>query len=989
MTDSYVNELLETNTSKLLTEIYFELQEHFEKKYGKNALVLMEIGTFFEVYEVNNSTQKIGKAKEISELLNIQLTRKNKNILENSVKNPLLAGIPSISLQKHLDRIVSEKKYTIIVIKQKGQPPKITRYISDIISPGTNFDFVKGDESNYITSLLFDNNNGIYSVGYCAIDITTGKTHLFETHGTKDDKKYALDEVFRLLQSYKSSEIMLGFLEKSIRINEVLIDLSLDENDNYHIHNDRLKVDYQNELFKRVYKIESLLTPIEYLHLERLPLVSQSLALLIDFIIGHDYRVVQKLNPPTIIDSSKYLFLGNNALSQLNFISPIDSEFTILKLIDKTSTAIGKRLLKERLLNPINDKKELNSRYNLSLKLANDYKTIDDDLKNIYDIERIIRRVKLLKLHPYEINYLHSSLMAIKRVATLIEEKSIQKLDFSISELDSFANYLENTFDFEVSGKYNVQDINRNFFKPTIDHRLDELVNENIEYEKKLTIITTKIDKIIAQVNNQKTVNKFASIEELDKEGHYINLTRNRYMAIKDTLANEMVFVDDEPLFFKDLKVKVLTNSVKITSALIDEISNKLTKNRVQIVALVLDVFKEKLKHIEIKYSVLIDTLIAFVSKVDVAISNVKMAIIHNYTKPNIVDTDEDKSFLEAIELRHPLIEIQEEKGIYIPNDIILGDKEYISTPQKRDSIIYNYNNSNKVNGILLYGINSSGKSSLMKSIGVAVVLAQSGFFVPCREFRFSLYDSLFTRIVGKDDLLKGLSTFAVEMMELKNIFNRANAKSLILGDEISHGTETLSGVSIVSSAILRLKQKESLFVFATHLHQLGKIDEISSLDEVINLHLNVYFDEDEDKLVFDRKLAIGSGSSMYGLEFAKSLHMDREFLSRANSIRKRLCDDYDDIEVLSQKRKSKYNKSLYITKCAICNDIVEDVHHINEQSKSSESGHIDHFHQNHKFNLIPLCKKHHKDVHSGKLIISGFNMTDKGLKLQYFEIEK
>jgi DNA mismatch repair protein MutS len=948
----------------------------------------MEIGTFFETYEVNNSEEKIGKSKEISELLNIQLTRKNKNILQNCRKNPILAGIPSISLQKHLDRLVSEKKYTIVVIKQKGNPPAISRFIADIISPGTNFEFLKTDESNYITSLLFDCNNGIYSVGYSAIDVTTGKTHLFETHGTKDDKKYALDEVFRLLQSYKSSEIMLGFMDKSIKINEILTDLSIDDSCNYHIHNDRLKIDYQNELFKRVYKIESLLSAVEYLHLERLPLTSQALALLIDFIIGHDYRVVQKLNPPTIIDSNKYLFLGNNALNQLNFISDVDSEFTILKLIDKTSTAIGKRLLKERLLNPIMDKKELNARYNLSLKLTQEYKSVIEDLRDIYDIERIFRRIKLLKLHPYEINYLYTSLEAIKRVATTVEEKSITKLDFTISEIDDFIHTIDNLFDLEVSAKYNIQDVNRNFFKPKTDHRLDELVQANLKLESKLKIITDKIDKLIATANNQKTINSYATIEELDKEGHYINLTRNRYMIIKDLLAEEMVFVEDTPCFFKELKVKVLTNNVKITSSLIDDISNQLTKNRVQIVALVLDIFKEKIKAIEIKYTTLIETLISFISTTDVAISNIRCAIDYNYVRPQIVESDSDKSFLEAIELRHPLIEHQEDRGIYVPNDVILGDKEYISSEQKKSSIIYNYNSSAKVNGILLYGINSSGKSSLMKSVGIAVLLAQAGFFVPAKMFRFSLFDSIFTRIVGKDDMLKGLSTFAVEMMELKNIFNRSCAKSLILGDEISHGTETLSGVSIVSSAILRLVQKDSLFLFATHLHQLGDIEEISTLQSVINLHLSVYFDEDEDRLVFDRKLAEGSGSSMYGLEFAKSLHMDREFLDIANSIRLRLCDELDDIQTLSQKRKNKYNKSLFVTKCAICNEKVDDIHHIDDQANANEQGFIDHYHQNHKYNLIPLCKKHHKLAHNGKLHINGFIMTDKGLKLQYVEIE-
>ena len=161
--------------SKLLTEIYFDLQLHFEKKYGKDTIVFMEIGTFFEVYEVDNDNLQIGKAKEMAELLNIQLTKKNKSILENSTKNPLLAGVPAVSFERYLDRIIREKKYTVIVVRQKGTPPKISRYVSEIISPGTNFDYLNDSEDNYIVSLLVDKNRDIYYIGYSAIDVSTGK----------------------------------------------------------------------------------------------------------------------------------------------------------------------------------------------------------------------------------------------------------------------------------------------------------------------------------------------------------------------------------------------------------------------------------------------------------------------------------------------------------------------------------------------------------------------------------------------------------------------------------------------------------------------------------------------------------------------------------------------------------------------------------------------------------------------------------------------
>ena len=126
---------------RLLTDVYFELQEFFQEKYGENVLIFLELGSFFEIYEVSNEKIKLGKAKEVAGLLNIQLTRKNKSILENSINNPLMAGVPSVAFERHLNRLIQEGKYTIALIRQKGEPPKVTRYLSQIISPGTNFDF--------------------------------------------------------------------------------------------------------------------------------------------------------------------------------------------------------------------------------------------------------------------------------------------------------------------------------------------------------------------------------------------------------------------------------------------------------------------------------------------------------------------------------------------------------------------------------------------------------------------------------------------------------------------------------------------------------------------------------------------------------------------------------------------------------------------------------------------------------------------------------
>ncbi|RLA75340.1 MAG: DNA mismatch repair protein, partial [Epsilonproteobacteria bacterium] len=423
-------------------------------------------------------------------------------------------------------------------------------------------------------------------------------------------------------------------------------------------------------------------------------------------------------------------------------------------------------------------------------------------------------------------------------------------------------------------------------------------------------------------------------------------------------------------------------------------ISDKYVHNLHKIIELNKLVFKEKIEFYENKFATMLLDLVSFIAEIDLTVSNIKIAKKYNYVAPKIVNKKEDSTnFLEVLDLRHPIIESTEENGIYIPNDLVLGDLTMVSKEYQDNIIVKNslYDNitDNKMHGVLLYGINSSGKSSLMKSIGICVILAQAGFYVPAKSMRFCLFDEIFTRISGSDNIAKGLSSFAVEMLELKNIFNRATSNSLILGDEISHSTETMSGVSIVASAILKLAKLKSIFVFATHLHQLPEIKEIEKLNNIICLHLSVLYNEEDDKLIFNRKLSYGSGSSMYGLEFAKSLHMDKEFLKIANDIRKRLTDDYDTIERLSQKNSTMYNKDLYIVGCAICGAKVDDVHHIKEQQEADDKGFIGHIHKNHKYNLIPLCKKHHKMVHDGKININGFVATSKGLELHYSNLEE
>ena len=966
------------NKDRLLTQTYFDLQRYFEQKYGTNTVVFMEIGTFFEVYEVNNDEEQIGKAKEIAEILNIQLTKKNKNIVENSDKNPLLAGVPAVSFERYLSRLISEQKYTIIVVKQKGNPPKITRYISQIVSPGTNFEHIVDNDDNYIVSILVDCYRGIYTVGYSAIDVTTGKTWLYETHGTSEDPYYALDEIFNLLNIYRTSEVVISFLDGVQNQKHIIEYLEIEQHYHYSVNNHRPRIDFQNRLFKEVYQIESLLSPIEHLDLERNPMITESLAVLIHFVIEHDIHIVQKLNMPRLIDNRRFMYLGNNALEQVGVISKDRNEFTLLRMLDKSSTAIGRRLLKERLLNPIMDKDELQRRYNLIERVSSHTRFLDETLRGIYDLERLSRRLNLARLHPFEMNHLYESMLSVKELMIYVKKYKIQKTPFQESEVNEFLRDISKSIDLDVSRRFTNATVDENFLMSGVDESIDMLVQENNTMLRAFEDIISQIQHMLEK-SNIKTSKGIVSLGLLEKEGYYISLSKNRFSMIESS------FKTDEE--FKDFVVKKLTNSVKITSDFTDKLSDKIMKNRRKIVVLVKERYTKLQALYERRYSLLFDRVINYVADLDVGVSSSKVATEYNHARPMIIDVADDENFMQIMQLRHPLIELQERNGIYVPNDIVMGNRNYMDLPHPKTVMLdVSVHDGHEINGVLLYGINSSGKSSLMKSIGIAVLMAQSGFFVSASVMKFSIFDSLFTRIVSKDNLAKGLSTFAVEMLELKNIFNRATVRSLILGDEISHGTETLSGVAIVASAIIKLSKLRSIFLFATHLHQLSTMKEITTLDNVVDLHLSVEYSEELDALIFNRVLQAGSGSSIYGLEFAKSLHMDGEFLDVANNIRKRLANDFDELELLVKKKKSKYNKELYVTKCVICGAVAEDVHHISERSLANQAGFIGHFHKDNKHNLIPLCKEHHNDIHNGKLKVDGFIMTSKGLELQFEE---
>jgi DNA mismatch repair protein MutS len=319
-----------------------------------------------------------------------------------------------------------------------------------------------------------------------------------------------------------------------------------------------------------------------------------------------------------------------------------------------------------------------------------------------------------------------------------------------------------------------------------------------------------------------------------------------------------------------------------------------------------------------------------------------------------------------------------------VANDLYLG-----KCSDKRSGLVVQ---ENAANGILLYGTNAVGKTSLIRALGIAVIMAQAGLYVPCFAFTYRPYTAIFSRILGNDNLFKGLSTFAMEMSELRVILKMADQNSLVLGDELCSGTETESALSIFVAGLVKLHDIRASFIFATHCHEIVNYEEVRSLTNLALKHMAVHYDRELDALVYDRKVQDGPGNRMYGLEVCKSLHLDEEFLEQAYRIRTKY---FPVVAGELVHTTSQYNTKKIRGLCEMCNvELGQEVHHLEPQCLANTDGMIavpDHhgvFHKNHPANLLSVCEACHLAAHkkmeegikvSKKKTTKGYRMVSLG----------
>ena len=956
-----------------LIDYYLDKQTEYERKYGEKTLVLMEVGSFFEFYGVANDKEKIGDIKNVCELLNIQMTRRNKAILENSRKNALMAGFPTHSMQRFID-ILLNNSYTIVLIEQTTPPPNPKREITKIYSPGTYIDKVSSNDANYIVSILITEEKcyktGIkqYIIGLSAIDLTTGKNTIYHLYSNiTDDSQMIFEEMYRFIESFSPREIITCIQSEDVNINSFNKYINSNSRKIHYIDQKDIsqyyKISYQNEFLQKIFTPVNALTPIEYLNMETMYITTISYITLLQFAYSHDTRIIEKIETPQIWTSNTHLTLYNNAIYQLNVVEyKREKENThynsLYDVINKTNTSMGMRLLKYNLLNPIISPEELNKRYDMiDFFIQNNlHSCITPLLKDIVDIERLHRKIALGSLHPAEFAGLILSYNSIKSVFNvLVDDRAPKNNIFNIlaENIDLFDEYMKDYSDIFIIdelSKNTLINIVSSFFKEGVYETIDTLNNRLTKYNNALSGIALELSSKLDGDNAVK-------VEKTEKEGHYLITTKKRFDTLKKKGGMEKY------------NSKVMANNVKLTSADIDKYSNSIISTHERLKLEIKRSYIETLSKLYIKYNSMLKYITNLIAEIDVINSNTLCATKYAYCRPIIgekhqIDT-QTNSYVKASSIRHPIIERLQEDTNYVSNDIEL-------TPDNM--------------GVLLYGVNGVGKSALSKALGLNIIMAQMGMFVPADNFEYYPYTKIFTRIVGDDNIFKGQSSFVVEMNELRSILKHSDRNSLVLGDEVCKGTEDLSATAIVASAIKRFSNNNVNFILATHLHKLYNIDTITKLNNIRFMHLDIKYDEVLKEVIYGRKLKEGIGESIYGIEIAKFILDDNDFIKTANGIRNDLIDVNNS--VLNEKQSS-YNKDVYVDKCYICGDQVNlDVHHITYQEEYEKSTALTKptTEKNTKSNLVVLCEKHHNEVHNNQLKIHGYEKTIKGNTLLKYE---
>ena len=965
---------------------YFAHYDEQCAKSGPKTAILFQVGVFFELYDYVDKVSGEARANvaTIAELCGCVVEPR---VSGDPSKHRLFWGFPEHSLPK-FERILIAAGYTVrVIVQNKDATGEVTsRTIDHVSSPGTFWDSdgglsVRRDEqvllSVYIEPYVdHRKNQHHWFLSSSAFDVMTGKSVSAETDITLIDGKPVLDPIQPFWSMYPPAEVLFLWngaaapptlseiasmfpSARGIPIHVVKLEASSESG----VAADRLRLAFLAD----IYKHECALSISEYLGISMYHFARRSLYHLLVFVKDHTPSYLSNLHEHVMWNSDSYVLLGNAALEQLAMVpqNSDKSNESLLYWLQCAQTSMGKRALRERCLKPIADISELEARQARIEALRSDgiRAPLERVLRGMYDLPRLYRKFQLGNGTTDDLLQL---LLTYEKAAELLRltHDTVYGVQEYADEYNEHLRSLLDVMDAERIRKSKAQ-VDHSVavgschpWKRGIYAELDDYEDQWLAHESAVLKLVNDWESALgesgvikwslrddAPFTLQTTARRAASLTALAKTRYKTTITTvKRGSSTTVTLECPQVV---------EATAAALTLRAAWRSAVLDRWNafwNTWMKTAID--------------------GGMLEALVDTIGTLDAEAALASVSNMFGYVKPQYIESsDIAPAGMEILGLRHPIIERVNTSTSYIPHSISLGS---LAKESEADAAAEH--------GILLYGVNAAGKSSLGKAIGLAILMAQCGMPVPATAMKIIPYTSLFTRILGNDNLWAGMSSFVVEMTEFRSILRAGGPRTLVIGDELCAGTETASATAIVAAGVKTLSARGCNFFFATHLHELAEIDILSANPCVKSYHLTVHSDVERGRLVYDRKLKPGTGSPMYGLEVCRGLDMDAEFLKTAFALRKSLFAD-------SGMRLSKYNAELVVQKCGVCGkqDGLE-THHIIPQATADKEGRIGPGkHKNSKDNLVVLCSACHNAHHHGMLEITGWEATSHGPQIKVY----
>lgn len=745
-----------------------------------------------------------------------------------------MCGVPHHVIDTYVNRLV-KKGYKVALCDQIEDPKEakglVKRAITRVITPGTLTDIesLENKENNYLLS-IFENEYGL-AMAYC--DISTGKLVGLEIKTlSKNIGKKAIDQIEKI----NPSEIVLvnNFSNEEIK-------KYLNLNNQIFVNYIDFTTDYEN----RVKTIVNYLGKDNLYKIKDKRLIIVALANLLDYIYKYYEEKLDHINNIEILKINEFMEIEANTRKNLELtrnLATNSKENTLISILDKADTVMGSRMIHEWLERPLVDKDKINRRLDLVDAFYKDNilsRNVSNYLDNIYDLERILAKISYKRANARDLISLKNSLRDIPELKNLLTKSSnnlVKNLGINLPEIDDLYELIENSIVDEPPLNITEGGIIKNNFDKKLDS-LKELA-DNAE------------DKLIEYENKQKDLTGIKNLK--------IIYNKNNGYSIEVTKSN----IDKVDSSY--IRKQTLKNQERYTTEELENISSMILNGKEKINQLEYDIFNEIIEKI-LSSTLRLQSLSKMIANIDSLNSLAKIAHKYSYCRPDICESNE----IEIKDGRHPVIEINLDENEFIANDTQIGEE---------DNLIQ-----------IITGPNMAGKSTYMRQMALIIIMAQIGSFVPATSARIGICDKIFTRIGASDNISKGESTFMLEMNEVSNIIKNSTDKSFVILDEVGRGTSSDDGLSIAMALVEYLsKHKKVKTVFATHFHELTILE--NELSNVKNLKIEIL--EEDNNLVFLRKITRGKSDRSYGIEVAKLSGLPDEILDNARNIMDKLSND-------------------------------------------------------------------------------------------------